>query len=159
MADVDFNYFLARKYALLQQQADAGTQNAASGAIQASSGAIAAKAAAQLDTTRANLLPAESAATIAQTQAQARLLGEQANIVGPESQARIGQIGAETIGTNIQNKIAIREGLTPRPILGSALSGVMGPATPAGFKFSDDVLPRRRPGETELRYQDRINGL
>ena len=159
MADVDFNYFLQRKYAVLQQQADAGTSNAASGAIQANSGAIAARAGANLDNTRATLLPAESAATIAQSRAQTRLIGEQANVVAPESMARIAGMTADTALTGTNNKIAIREGLVPRPIMGSALAGVMGPATPAGFRFSSDILPPRRARETEVNYQDRINGL
>lgn len=49
--------FLRTKYALLQQQADATTQNAATAALTG-------KAAANLDTVRAGLMPAESQANI-----------------------------------------------------------------------------------------------
>lgn len=150
---VDFNYFLARKYAILQQQADATTQNA-------NSSAVASAAAAAVDRTRAGLMPAESAAQIAQQGAQTRLLGEQAAVVRPESAARIASMNAETALTGTNNQIAIREGLTPRPILGSSLNNVLGSRGYTGFRLSDDApLPRRRQGESEIAYMDRINGL
>lgn len=154
---VDFNYFLARKYAQLQQQADATTQNANSNAVQAATGAVVGNAAAALDTARATALPAESAAQIALQRAQARLVGEQASVVAPESRARIGQITAETGLTNTNNKIAIREGLTPRSFqLGGALSDVLGTTR---ISTAIGGLPSRRAGESEASYLDRINGF
>lgn len=150
---VDFNFFLARKYALLEQQANTGSQNAATAAIGTA-------AAARVDNTRANLMPAESAAQIGLQGAQTRLVGEQASVVAPESRARIANMGADTALTNTNNQIAIREGLTERPILPSALNAVLGGRGYTGFKLSGDgPLPRRKAGETEVSYMDRINNL
>ena len=67
---MDIQYWLDRKYALLQQQANATTQNAASTAT-------ASNAAAALDLTRSRLLPNESKASIAKTGAETNLLGQQ----------------------------------------------------------------------------------
>lgn len=85
----DINYWLDRKYAILDQNAAATSQNAASNAI-------AATAAAGVDNTKAKLMPAESAASIAQTRAQANLLGTQARLLPAESAANIGLVRANT---------------------------------------------------------------
>jgi len=150
---VDMNYFLARKYALLQQQADAGTSQAQTQSRQADTGALVGAAAANLDRTRAGLLPGESAAQIAQQGAQTRLLGEQASIVQPLARAQIGQIGAETGLTTTQNKVLTRTALTPyRSLIGSALGSTLGAGGYQGFQLpaagpavveTDDTFTRR----------------
>lgn len=123
MAGVDFGFFLGRKYAILQQQADAASQNADTARMTGVAGA-------KLDLTRANWLPRQAAAEIAQAGAQTNLIGEQAKIVAPESRARIGQINADAAYTTTQDKVLTRGSLTPFRSLfgdpGKHLSGVMG---------------------------------
>lgn len=161
MADIDFNYFLARKYALLAQGADAQTTNAASGAIQANAQATAATAAAGLDNVRAGLLPAESKSQIGLQGAQASLIGQQASVVVPEANARIADLTANTALTGTQTKVLTREKLTPfSSLFGSTgLPTLGGAGTPYRLPVGDDPLPRRRVGETEATYMDRINGV
>lgn len=162
MADVDFNYFLARKYAILQQQADADTSRAGSANISAVAGANAANAAANVDNTRATLMPAESRSAIALQGAQTALTRQQADWFGPEAQSRIGLNNANIGYIGTQDAVLRKEGLDTRystPTMGSALSGVMGSGYQP-FRFSaTDPLPRRKPGETEAAYMNRINGL
>lgn len=130
----DINYWLARKYAILGQEADATTQNAATNALTG-------KAAAALDATRTQLLPTESAAQVANTIANTNLLGEQAKVVGPESQARIGQMNAETAYTGTQNKVLTRQGLTPlSTLLGGSLDNVF-PRGYNGYSLGNVVPP------------------
>ncbi len=165
---VDFNYFLNRKYALLQQQADAGTSNANSGALQAATGALVGKAAAGLDTTRAGLLPAESASQIGLQGAQADLLGQQAQVVVPESQSRIRNQDANTDYTGIQSKVLTRDGLTtfsPTNPTG-ALGKTLGPAGYTGFRLSNDTPlattstpTEQQPGESRAAWVARLKGL
>lgn len=116
--DVNFKYFLDRKYNQLQQQADATTQNAASNAIAAQAGA-------RLDNTRAALLPGESAAGIRKMDAETGLIGQQAKYFGPEALARIAQMKADTAYTGTQNRIAIREGLDERRASQSAIDRII----------------------------------
>lgn len=177
-APVDFNYFLQRKYALLQQQADAGTSNAASAAIQANAQAGALGAEARLNNTRADLAPGESAAAIGVQRAQTDLLGQQAKYYGPEAQSRIAQAGAETgylgaqtafLGT--QDKVLRRNSLTgifggdagtPQP--GSGIfsgSGYTGYRLPAVGKATD-VTPtptERQPNETYSAWVARLKSM
>jgi hypothetical protein len=80
---------LARKYMILQQQADATTKNAATGALVGAAGA-------RLDNTRASLLPGQAAAEIAKLGADTLLTKEQTKIVLPESQARVRNLNANT---------------------------------------------------------------
>lgn len=94
---------LARKYAIMQQQADAGT-------ISANAGANAANAGAKLDLTKAKLLPGESEANIGLTKAQAGLAGAQSRFTGVQAdwfgktaqsqldlnKANVGYLGAQT---------------------------------------------------------------
>ena len=82
-----FQDFLARKYSILQQQANATTESAAATTRNADTSAIVGKAQAGLDNTRALWLPKESAASIAKMGAETGLIGEQAKVVGPESRA------------------------------------------------------------------------
>lgn len=116
MAAVDFNYFLNRKYAQLQQQADATTMNA-------KTNALAGAAAARLDSVRADLLPAESREGLLKSASERGLIDQQASVVVPESRARVAQMGAETDLTRTQNRVAVRQGLTP---IGSLLGGPAG---------------------------------
>lgn len=144
----DIDYWLGRKYAILQQQADATTNNAASTAI-------ASLAAADVDRTRASLLPAESRAGVAKTGAETKLLGEQAGILGPESLARIAQMRAETglVGTN--TAIAKRKGLDELTILPESLSAIMGTRGYQGYRLPTETMAPRRPapapGEPDYR--------
>ena len=85
----DIEYWLAQKYAILQQQADADTSRAGAAVTTANS-------AANLDATRARLLPAESKANIGLTNAQANLTTENAAQVAPLARANIGLMGAQT---------------------------------------------------------------
>lgn len=161
---VDFNYFLQRKYALLQQQADAGTSQAASGAVTAAAQANNLNADAALTGVRAKLLPGESAATIGLQGAQRNLLTEQAAVVRPESTARIGQIGAETAYTTSQNQNYRRVNLTG---INGGAAGVpvapaaLGPGGYTGFRLSNGqpgistTKPARLPGESAVAYMDR----
>jgi streptogramin lyase len=103
--------FLNRKYAILQQQADAGTTQADATTKNASSTALLAQAGARLDNTRADVMPAESAAMIAQRQAETALTGEQGRWYGSEATARIGNLNANTGYTMTQDQVAQREGL------------------------------------------------
>src|SRR4051812_9523596 len=87
MPDVDFNAYLAQKYAIMQQQANADTTRAGAGLLSAQAGA-------KLDTVRAGLLPGESAANVAQTRAQTQGLLEQNKYIGPLAQSTIGLQGS-----------------------------------------------------------------
>lgn len=178
-APVDFNYFLQRKYALLQQQADAGTSNAASAAIQANAQAGALGAEARLNNTRADLAPGESAADIGVKRAQTDLLGQQAKYYGPEAEARIGQTNAETgylgaqtdfLGT--QNKVLRRNSLTgifggdagtPQPGTGGIFSGsgYTGYRLPVTGPVVDSTpLPtERKPGESHTAWVARLRSM
>lgn len=116
---VDFNFWLGRKYALLQQQADATTKNA-------DSTAIASGAAANLDNTRAGLMPAESAATVKKMGAETGLIGEQTKVIGPEALARIAQMNAGAGLDNVNAAVITRKGLTEQPIMDESIRNVLG---------------------------------
>lgn len=160
---VDFNYFLARKYALQQQEANATTANAASGRIQADANALVAGTVAKQNTVQTSLMPAESASQNALRAAQALLAGTQARLMPAESAANIAQTQAQTRLTGFQGDAVKRNELTPaRTVWGGAgttgaLGRVMGSSM---FRFSPTApLPGRAPGESEAAYLDRINGL
>lgn len=164
MADIDFDYYLGRKYAILQQQADAGT-------VQSNASANAANAAASLDAARALTVPAESAANVGQTRANTKLLGQQAAWLGPQAQAQIAQQGAQTgliksqtVGQRLANVDAFNMNVQTFQPTGSALGSVMGSSMPtlgSGVPIyrTSDVLPARRSNEGDAAYLDRINGL
>lgn len=168
MPDVDFNYFLARKYAALQQQADATTSNAASQAIQSTAQAKALNADAGLTDVRAKLLPGESASNVALQGAQRNLLSEQTKIVAPESVARIAGLNAGTAGALDQNLAFRRTNLTDSsrasafdPVTGlytgaaPAAPASLGPAGYSGFRLPSTTKPTRLPGESAVAYMDR----
>ena len=158
---VDFNYFLARKYALQQQEADATTTNAGSSRIQAEANAGVAATQAKMNTVQTSLMPGESASQNALRRAQALLLGEQASVVRPESEANIGVSRANAALTGLQGQVLKRQSLTPYASLigggaslGPALGGVMGAG---GFRFApvSETKPPRLPGESQAAYMDR----
>lgn len=143
MADVDFNFFLRQKYAQLQQQADATTQNA-------STNAMVGRAAAGFDAARTALMPAESKANVGLTRAQTGLTNEQAAIVAPESAARISNMNADTNRTNIGARVDERQGLMGigslpgvQAIRDSLLGGIGG-ASSTRFNTSQ-IIPGRDP--------------
>lgn len=113
MAEVNFDYFLSRKYAQLQQQADATTANARATTQNAATNALTGAAAANLDRTKANLMPVESAATVARLGSETNLANQQASVVVPESRARVRGMDADTALTGTQNKVLTRTSLTP----------------------------------------------
>lgn len=92
---------------------------------------------ANVNETRATLLPAESEADIAVRRAQALLNVENARQVAPLARAEIGLRGAQSRSTNIQSDIAAREGLMLQPGIGSSLLGVMGKRGSL-YRLSDD---------------------
>jgi len=119
MSEVDFNFFLNRKYAQLQQQADATTQNAATNAL---TGA----AAARLDNTKTNLLPGESAAQVAKLGADTRFTNTQNTFYGPQAQANIAATQAGTRKTDEETRGIKQDNDPANQTLGS-LRGVLGP--------------------------------
>jgi len=156
--EVDFNYFLARKYAVLQQQADSGSEQARATTTNAATAQMTGAAAANVDNTRAKLMPAESAAQIALQRAQTTLTGNQAQTVIPLANANIANIGANTALTGTQNKVLTRNELTPRSQLFGGVA--MGTTPGMGFRFSEGGLPAetqplRRRGENGASYMDR----
>ncbi len=176
---VDFNYFLARKYALQAQEADATTSNAASTRIQADANAGVAATQAKMNTVQTGLLPGESASQNALRAAQAGLLREQASVVRPEADAGIALTRANATLAGINGLAVRRTALTDTATggslaigalpgmpaiagragggMGSALGNVLGSTR---LRFSPtDALPGRRAGESEAAYLDRINGL
>lgn len=162
---VDFDYFLQRKYALLQQQADAGSQNANSGAVQAATGAIVGKAAAGLDNTRANLLPAESASQIGLQAAQTALTRNQSSVVVPVAQAQIRNTDANTGLTTTQDKALTYDALTTHRLAqpGGALAGTLGAGGYSGFRLGPDTQlstastpTEQQPGESHLDWVARL---
>lgn len=155
----DMSFWLGRKYALLQQQADTGD-------FQAQTQRIGTTAAANVDNTRAALMPKESAANIAQSAAQTGLLREQTQWLGPEATARIGNLNAQAYATRIGGDVAKREGLDTVATSPTSLSsirglrpGLGGMPTMGGVFSADDPLPPRRMGESNAAYLDRINGF
>lgn len=103
---MDWDYWLGRKYDIMQQNANADTTRANAGAVSAAAGA-------NLDKVRAGLLPAESAANIGLTRAQAANTAEQTKYVGPRAKADIyattnqGSLyGAQTVGESQLNRLS-----------------------------------------------------
>ena len=167
---LDWNYYLNQKYDIQQQAQDAEKQRVAILAKNAATQALTGAAAAKLDTTRANLMPAESAASIARTRAETGLIGEQTRYFGPTAEANIANTNANTYFTGIQGDVAKREGLTERTILPESLAAVMG-GRYSGFRLGSDVAPARStgtatsgwkprfPGDLSAAMLDRLNGL
>lgn len=151
---VDFNYFLARKYALLQQNADDETTNAGSQRIQANSNAEVGTTVAQQNRVQTGLMPAESLARNALAAGQARLANVNADILPAESTARIGQLESET-GLNTVQRLGFQRANLTDPktglplavapaggyagqtgvTLGGSLGGVFGRSGYRGFRL------------------------
>ena len=103
----DMANFLQQKYAILQQQADATTRNA-------DTAALTGKAAANLDTVRAGLMPAESRANIglvkANTglaQANTRLVGLNADWLPRMNQGTLDEQAARTRSVNTETDLTL----------------------------------------------------
>ena len=139
MAPINWEYFLNQKYAQLQQQANAQTQNAATNAL---TGA----AAARLDTVQAQLLPEQAEAENARTRAQASLFGNQAQVVIPESRARIRSMDADTAFTDTETKRLRRISLTERQPSQESLSAVRQGFLSTTPSYLSMDPPRRAPG-------------
>lgn len=153
----DMSFWLGRKYSILQQQADATTQNA-------STAATTGAAAANLDRTRANLMPGESAASIARMGAETNLTNQQASVVVPESRARVRNMDADTSYTGTQNRVLTRTSLTPmRDLFGS--DSAFSPSSPLGGVMGTQFrAPRlqdydRQRGTLTAAGLDYVNGF
>lgn len=149
----DMHYWLARKYSVMQQGADATSQNAASGALTSA-------ASAAVDNTRARLMPGESMANILAQRAQARLANEQASVVAPVAQAGIANTNAQTAYTGTQNQALFKSAVELQPEIGvSSLRRAMGVGGGGGagsiFSGSSEARPPRQLGETVSQYMDR----
>lgn len=158
---VDFQYFLARKYAILQQQADSGSEQARATTSNAATAAITGAAAANLDNVNAGLRPGESAANVGLTRAQTGLTNNQAQVVIPMATAQIAGLNASTALTGTQNQVLRRESLTPTSeLFGSGAIGTLPTLGGSGIpRFSSEPLsatkPIRRKGEGGVGYMDR----
>lgn len=95
MMPAGMSELLERKYMILQQHADANSEQARATTTSAGTNAMVGKSAANLDNVRAGLLPAESAANIGLTRANTGLIGQQAKYFGPESMARVANLRAD----------------------------------------------------------------
>lgn len=166
----DMSGWLNRKYAILQQQANAAdTQNATQ--------RIGVVAAANVDNTRARLMPKESAANVAKTRAETGLVGEQTNWFGKSAAAEINNLNANARLTGFQGDFLYRQELEEAPGISAssiarqqarrpsmlsasgygAVTPVAGPAR--AMPSMTSALPPRRLGESEASYMDRINGF
>lgn len=157
---VDFNYFLNRKYNLLQQGANTADVTAAATTRNAATAALTGEAAAALDRVRARLLPAESAANIGLTQAQTGLTSQQASIVAPESQARIANLGAQTGLTTTQNQVLRYTGLGEEGGLAPAVRSAIR-LQRQGFRLGN-IVPARGTGPNDsmtAEELDRLNNI
>lgn len=164
MADVDFNYFLARKYAIQQQGANADTQNAATNSQNAATAAREATANIGLTNMRTSLMPGESAATVARTRADTNLANQQASVVVPESRARVRNLDAETAYTGTQNRVLTRGSLTPMSQLFGSSSEFSSPAGSDMFGSVRFRAPRiqdydKQTGRLSAAGLDYINGF
>jgi hypothetical protein len=99
---------LQRKYNIMQQQADATTQNA-------NSTAMGVNAAAALDAMRTKLMPDQVKADIAKVGAETRNIDETTRYVGPLANANIGLMGANSF----QSRAAGQLNLTQRGLVGA----------------------------------------
>lgn len=104
---------LDRKYAILQQQANATSEQARATTTNAATSAMVGKASANFDNVRAGLLPAESAANIGLTKANTGLIGKQTEYFGPEALARINNMRADTARTVVGTANEFNMGVLP----------------------------------------------
>lgn len=109
---MDWNYWLGRKYGIMQQNANADTTRANAGMLSAQAGA-------NFDNVRAGLLPAESKANIGLTAAQTGLTNAntrqtdtETKYIGPKTMADIfatraqgGYYNSEAAGNNATNRL------------------------------------------------------
>ena len=155
----DMNYWLGRKYAILQQNADATSQNAATSAMSAEAGAGLTRAQTAGTLTQNQFIPQVTMADIAQTRANTGLIGAQAAALPLESAARIRASDAGANFTNTQNKVLTRESLDEMRVAPGSLASVLGRTTPSlgslGYEAPSATRPRRLPGESQADYMDR----
>lgn len=110
-----FQALLDRKYAILQQQADTAK--------------VGVDAAANLDRTRAQVLPDQAAADVAESRARTTNLGLTGQTILPLATANLGLIGAQTtnLGAETDNTqertVGLRQLNRRRPISSFGLSG------------------------------------
>ena len=98
---------LARKYQILQQQADATTQNSATTALVGG-------ASVNLDNIKGRLLPGQISSDIAKTNAETGLVGQQAKYFGQSALANIANLNASTQGTIAEtNRTRLEQDPTP----------------------------------------------
>lgn len=140
---VGMEEFLNRKYAILQQQADATTEQAAATTRNAATSALAGAAAARLDNTRSDLMPAESRANIAKSGAETGYLQTQTRWFGPEARARIGNLDANAFATRIGGLVAKKEGLDEIGTLPSSMDTIRGMRARLP-SMGDELTPSRR---------------
>jgi hypothetical protein len=123
-----FQTLLDRKYAILQQQADTAK--------------VGVDAAAALDRTRAQVLPDQAAADVAESRARTTNLGLTGQTILPLATANLGLIGAQTtnLGAETENTtertIGLRQLNRRRPIGDFGLGGgssLQGGLTRLGF--------------------------
>lgn len=121
-----FGDLLAKKYALLQQGADASTRSAEAGA--------------NLEDVRAKLAPGESAAGIAKSNAETAGIKENTRFIAPLANSTIGLQGAQTgfvtqqgVGEGILNRQygAAGGGGLPTIGVGGSITGGLGAVDPA----------------------------
>lgn len=148
MNGIDFNYFLNRKYAQLDTQAKATQMNAQANLQNAATNRMVGKAGANLDQTKANLLPAESREALLKSASERGLINEQASVVRPTADAQIGLTRAQTglvgeqINTERRGNMAISEILGDAGVsrLTNILTGVGG----GSMIRTSDISPARR---------------
>ena len=150
---------LSRKYAILQQEADATTQNAQSAALRAGADAGLTNAQAAGARIANQFAPDVARANVAQTRANTNLLGEQAKVIAPESRARIAGLDANTGYTRMNTRALYNDAVKTFEVTPSALSSVLGTRMPSladyGFTPISATRPARRRGESDADYMDR----
>lgn len=149
----DMSFWLGRKYAIMQQEADATTRNADTNSRSADANIA-------LTNTRNALLPKESAAQIAKMGADTAFTQEQTRWFGPTARANIARTNADTELTGTQNRVLTRNSLTPfRSIFGEPINGAGGLSRGSfgGFELPSLTRPARLPGESGADYMDRTN--
>lgn len=128
-----FQSLLNTKYAILQQQADAASTNAGTNAVVG-------RASANLDNTRAGLLPGESAASIRKSDAETGLIGEQSKYFGKEALARIA-LNRSSAGLNdVQAAVERRLGLSENPALTGNTFGETAVRSYAGYRLPKSTI-------------------
>lgn len=104
---------LDRKYAILQQNADATSEQARATTTNAGTNAFVGRAAAGLDNVRASLMPAESTANIGLTKANTGLVGKEVQFFDATARAKINAMRADTARTVVGTTNDYNMGVLP----------------------------------------------